>query len=436
MKMKMKKLVGMVLAFTVTATSLIGCGSSGGDVKTQGGTDPSGKVTLKMAVWDKDKTAYLKPVVDEYKSKNPNVDIELLDISSAEYQDKLSVMLSGGSDDIDIITVKDTPGYSSMVNKNQLESLDSYISKDGIKLESYSGTAEQLKVKDKLYALPFRSDFWLLYYNKDIFDKAKIAYPTNDMTWSQYEELAKKLASGDGANRVYGTHDHTWRSTVQLPAVLDGKNTIIQKDYSFLKPYYEMALRMQKDKVMMDYASLKTGSIHYLGVFENNQTAMLPMGSWFMGTLMADKEKGTAKMNWGVVKYPHADGIKPGTTIGTITSLAINSKSAKKDAAWNFIKFFSGEQGASITAKAGTIPAIKNDDVIKTITAQKGFPTDEESKKALETVKTYLEMPVNAKSATIEVILNEEHDLIMTGSVNVDAGLKEMSKRVSEELEK
>ena len=434
--MKMKKLVGMVLAFTVTATSLIGCGSSGGDVKTQGGADPSGKVTLKMAVWDKDKTAYLKPVVDEYKSKNPNVDIELLDISSAEYQDKLSVMLSGGSDDIDIITVKDTPGYSSMVNKNQLESLDSYISKDGIKLESYSGTAEQLKVKDKLYALPFRSDFWLLYYNKDIFDKAKVAYPTNDITWSQYEELAKKLASGDGANRVYGTHDHTWRSTVQLPAVLDGKNTIIQKDYSFLKPYYEMALRMQKDKVMMDYASLKTGSIHYLGVFENNQTAMLPMGSWFMGTLMADKEKGTAKMNWGVVKYPHADGIKPGTTIGTITSLAINSKSAKKDAAWNFIKFFSGEQGASITAKAGTIPAIKNDDVIKTITAQKGFPTDEESKKALETVKTYLEMPVNAKSATIEVILNEEHDLIMTGSVNVDAGLKEMSKRVSEELEK
>lgn len=434
--MKMKKLVSMVLALTLTATALIGCGSSGGDNKTQGGTDSSGKVTLKMAVWDKDKTAYLKPVIDEYKTKNPNVDIELLDISSAEYQDKLSVMLSGGSDDIDIITVKDTPGYSSMVNKNQLEPLDSYISKDSIKLEAYSGTAEQLKVKDKLYALPFRSDFWLLYYNKDIFDKAKIAYPTNDMTWTQYEELAKKLASGEGTNRTYGTHDHTWRSTVQLPAVLDGKNTIIQKDYSFLKPYYEMALRMQKDKVMMDYASLKTGSIHYSGVFENGQTAMLPMGSWFMGTLMADKAKGTTNVNWGVVKYPHADGVKPGTTIGTITSLAINSKSSKKDAAWNFIKFFTGEQGAALVAKAGTIPAIKNDDVIKTITAQQGFPTDEESKKALETVKTYLEMPVNSKSAAIEVILNEEHDLIMTGSINVDDGLKEMSKRVSEELDK
>lgn len=433
--MKMKKLVSMVVVFTLTAASLIGCGSSTSD-KAQGGKDASGKVTLKMAVWDKDKTAYLKPVIDEYKTKNPNVDIELLDISSAEYQDKLSVMLSGGSDDIDLITVKDTPGYSSMVNKNQLESLDSYISKDSIKLESYSGTAEQLKVKDKLYALPFRSDFWLLYYNKDIFDKAKIAYPTNDMTWAQYEELAKKIASGDGASRVYGTHDHTWRSTVQLPAVLDGKNEIIQKDYSFLKPYYEMALRMQKDKVMMDYASLKTGSIHYSGVFENNQTAMLPMGSWFMGQLMADKEKGTANMNWGVVKYPHADGVKPGTTIGTITSLGINSKSSKKDAAWDFLKFFTGEQGAAAIAKTGTLPAIKSDDVIKTVTAQKGFPTDEESKKALETVKTYLEMPVNAKSSAVETILNEEHDLIMTGSISVDDGLIEMGKRVSEALAK
>ncbi|MDF2884995.1 MAG: sugar transporter substrate-binding protein [Clostridiaceae bacterium] len=433
--MKIKKLISIVVAFTLTATALVGCGSSGNDGKS-GGTDASGKTTLKMAVWDKDKTAYLQPLIDAYKAKNPNVDIQLLDISSAEYQDKLSVMLSGGSDDIDLITVKDTPGYSSMVNKNQLEPLDSYITKDSIKLDSYSGTAEQLKVSDKLYALPFRSDFWVLYYNKDIFDKAKVAYPTNDMTWSQYEELAKKVASGEGANRVYGTHDHTWRSTVQLPAVLDGKNTIIQKDYSFLKPYYEMALRMQKDKIMMGYASLKTGSIHYSGVFENNQTAMLPMGTWFIGQLMADKEKGTTNANWGIVKYPHADGVAPGTTIGTITSLAINSKSSKKDAAWDFLKYFTGEEGAAAIAKTGTLPAIKSNDVIKTITAQKGFPTDEESKKALDTVKTYLEMPVNSKCSAVETILNEEHDLIMTGSINVDDGLKEMSKRVSEELDK
>lgn len=432
--MKTKKIISVLLTLAVASSVFIGCGSKE-DTKTEGNTSGE-KVTLKMSVWDKDKTAYLQPVIDAYKAQNENVDIELVDISSAEYQDKLSVMLSGGSDDIDIITVKDTPGYSSMVNKGQLEPLTSYIEKDKVNLNLYSGTTEQMTIDNELYSLPFRSDFWVLYYNKDLFDKAGVEYPTNDMTWKQYEELARKMTSGSGAEAVYGSHYHTWRSTVQLPAVLDGKNSIIQEDYSFLKPFYEMVLGMQKDKVVMDYGSLKTGSIHYSGVFENEQIAMLPMGSWYIGTVIASHDKGTADMNWGIVKYPHADGVEPGTTVGTITSLGINSKSSKKDAAWDFIKFFSGEEGAKVVANSGTLPAIKTDTIVDTIAGTKGFPTDANSKEALNTVKTYLEMPVDSKSALIEIILNEEHDLIMTGSVDIDAGLKEMANRVKEELNK
>lgn len=432
--MKTKKIISVLLTLAVASSVFIGCGSKE-DTKTEGNTSGE-KVTLKMSVWDKDKTAYLQPVIDAYKAQNENVDIELVDISSAEYQDKLSVMLSGGSDDIDIITVKDTPGYTSMVNKGQLEPLTSYIEKDKVNLNLYSGTTEQMTIDNELYSLPFRSDFWVLYYNKDLFDKAGVEYPTNDMTWKQYEALARKMTSGSGSEAVYGSHYHTWRSTVQLPAVLDGKNSIIQEDYSFLKPFYEMVLGMQKDKVVMDYGSLKTGSIHYSGVFENEQIAMLPMGSWYIGTVIASHDKGTADMNWGIVKYPHADGVEPGTTVGTITSLGINSKSSKKDAAWDFIKFFSGEEGAKVVADSGTLPAIKTDTIVDTIAGTKGFPTDANSKEALNTVKTYLEMPVDSKSALIEIILNEEHDLIMTGSVDIDAGLKEMANRVKEELNK
>ncbi|MDV4149798.1 sugar ABC transporter substrate-binding protein [Clostridium sp. AL.422] len=432
--MKTKKIISVLLTLAVVTSIFIGCGSKA-ETPAQG-AESGEKVTLKMAVWDKDKTAYLQPVVDAYEAINENVDIELLDISSAEYQDKLSVMLSGGSDDIDIITVKDTPGYTSMVNKGQLEPLTQYIDKDKVDLNAYSGTAEQMTVDDELYALPFRSDFWVLYYNKDLFDAASVPYPTNDLTWTEYEELARKMTSGTGADAVYGTHYHTWRSTVQLPAVLDGKNSIIQEDYSFLKPYYEMVLGMQNDKVVMDYGSLKTGSIHYSGVFENEQVAMMPMGSWYIGTVIESNKKGTADMNWGIVKYPHADGVEPGTTVGTLTSLAINSKSEKKDAAWDFVKFFSSEEGSKIIAENGTMPSIKTDSIVDIIVSMEGFPSDENSKEALNTVKTYLEMPVNDKTSLVEIILNEEHDLIMTGSIDIDAGLKQMGERVKEELNK
>lgn len=391
------------------------------------------KVELKMVVWDAANTAYLQPMIDAYQAKNPNVTISLINIPANEYQDKLSIMLAGG-ETADIISVKDIPGYAGMVNRKQLEPLSSYIKKDKVDLEQYSGVTDDITVNNELFALPFRSDIWILYYNKDLFDKAKVPYPTNDMTWAQYADLAKKVSGGFGTDRVYGTHNHTWRSTVQLPTVQDGKNSIITTDYSFMKPYYEMVLKLQADKSEMDYASLKVGNIHYSGVFYNNQIAMLPMGSWFISTVIAKKKTGEAKMNWGIVRYPHPTGIPAGTTAGTITSLAVNKASKQKDAAWNFVKFFSGPEGAQILAKVGNLPAIRNQDVVKILTSMEGFPSDAASKEALSTVKVRLEMPMHDKVAVVERILNEQHELIMTGSVPVDKGLADMTRRVKETL--
>src|SRR5690606_29980351 len=100
------------------------------------------------------------------------------------------------------------------------------------------------------------------------------------------EELARKVTSGSGADKVYGSMHHTWRSTVQLATVQDGKHTIITDDYSFMKPMYDLVLRMQRDEIIPDYASLVAGNLHYSGLFFNEEIAMLPMGTWFIGTLI------------------------------------------------------------------------------------------------------------------------------------------------------
>lgn len=400
---------------------------------TTGTAFAADKVELKMVVWDAANTAYLKPMIEAYQAKNPQVTISVIDIPPNEYQDKLSIMLAGG-DTADIISVKDIPGYAGMVNRKQLEPLMPRIKKDKVDLKAYSGITDDITVGGELYALPFRSDFWVLYYNKDLFDKAKVAYPTNDMTWDQYAALAKKMSAGFGTDRVYGSHYHTWRSTVQLPTVQDGKNQVIAKDYSFMKPYYEMVLKMQAEKSVIDFASLKVGNVHYSGVFYNNQVAMLPMGSWFISTVMAKKKTGEANMEWGIVKYPHPAGVKAGTTAGTITSLAVNKSSKQKDAAWAFVKFFSGAEGAKILAQVGNLPAIRNQDVVKILTAREGFPTDAASREALNTTTVRLEMPMHEKVAVIERILNEEHELIMSTSRTVDQGLANMTRRVNEVL--
>jgi len=390
----------------------------------------SGQVNLKWAMWDKDLTVYYQPLLDAYKAKKPNVTIELIDLGSADYSAVLSTQLSGGAD-LDLLTVKDIPGYANLVRQNRLEPLNSYIRSANIDTSLYGGTTEQITVNGDVYALPFRSDFWLIFYNKDIFDKAGVPYPSNDMTLDQYDALARRVTSGSGASKIYGAHYHTWRSAVQLFGILDGKNTIVDGKYDFLAPYYNRVLKEQDDGIVMAYATLKTSGTHYSGVFFNSQAAMLNMGTWFIATQIDKVKAGEASSkNWGLAKYPHPDGVTAGTTLGTITSIGVNRNSKNKDAALDFMKFVSGPEGASVLAKTGTIPAIMSADVISTIAATPGFPTDANSREALNVYKTYLEMPLHEKSADIEVALNEAHDAIMLKNISVADGLKQMNDRV------
>ncbi|HKM06588.1 MAG TPA: sugar ABC transporter substrate-binding protein [Sphaerochaeta sp.] len=427
-----KKVIGFSLILLLVFSSLFAAGAT-----ETASPAISGTTTLKWALWDISSTTYYVPLIEAYEAAHPNVKIEMLDLGSADFMTMLQTQLSGGDSSIDIITIKDIPGYSNLVKKNLLMNLNGKIASEKVDTSLYGGTTDQITVDGNLYGIPFRSDFWILYYNKTLFDKAGVPYPSNDMTFAQYDALARKMTSGVGANKVYGAHYHTWRSAVQLFGILDGKHTIVDGEYSFLKPYYELVLNEQKDGICQNYATLKTSSTHYSGVFYNNSVSMMNMGSWFIATLIDKVSKGEAdSKDWGMVKYPHAAGVPSGTTLATITSLGVSNASKKKDAAFDFVKFVTGPDGAKIIAQTGTIPAIKNDAVISIISSMPGFPTDKASAEALQVAKGYLEMPLNDKSAEIEVVLNQVHDEIMTNNISIDAGLEKMSTQVQKILSK
>ena len=84
--------------------------------------------------------------------------------------------------------------------------MDDYINASGVDLAKYNGVTDQVTVDGSLYELPFRSDVWLVFYNKDIFDAAGIDYPTNDMTVEEYDKLARSLADDTFGSEIYGCH--------------------------------------------------------------------------------------------------------------------------------------------------------------------------------------------------------------------------------------
>lgn len=463
--MKKKKLLSLVLTAALAVSMLSGCGGntetetganteskadapaeSGNQAEAAETTEGAGEgeaanadpVTLKWAIWDLETTVYWKDLKTAYEAKHPNVTIEMVDLGSSDYMTVLATELSGDGTDFDVVTIKDVPGYATLVQKNSILPLDDYIARDSVDLSKFAGTTDQVTVDGKLYELPFRNDFWVLYYNKDLFDAAGVAYPTNNMTFDEYDALAREMTDATFGAQVYGAHYHTWRSAVQLFGVLDGQHTILDGEYSFFKPYYEMILNQEKDSVCRKYSDLKTEGLHYSAAFSSGDVAMMNQGSWFIATLIANLASGEYDSelcgNWGIAKYPHAEGVEEGSTLGTITGLSVTSACDTPEEAWEFVKWVSGEEGAAVMASSGNFPAIMTEDVKSMIAGLEGFPTDAESKEALTVSNLYLEVPYAPNVSEINSVLDSYHGSIMSGEMSIDEGIEAMNNGVADIL--
>ncbi|WP_232666520.1 ABC transporter substrate-binding protein [Pseudonocardia sp. TRM90224] len=409
---------------TAAAVALAGCSSP-----ATAPADPSGPVTLTVSAWNLESTPEFRALFDAFEAVHPNVTIQPVEILAEDYPEKVATMLAGG-DTTDVLTMKNVTDYARYASRGQLLDLTDLVGE--LPTDKMAGL-EPFDIGGKYAAVPYRQDFWLLYYNKKLFDAAGLPHP-DQLTWAQYGELAKKLTSGTTADgqKVYGTYHHTWRSVVQAIAAAQTGGDQLGGDYGFMKSQYELALDLQRSGAALDYGTARTQQVNYRSMFETGQTAMLPMGTWYIASIKAAIASGKSSVDWGVAPMPQ---LAPGagtTTFGSPTAFAVNEKAKNAEVAKEFVRFAAGEQGAKAIAAIGVVPAFRSDAVTAAFTA---LPSDELSKKAFtEDKKIVLEMPVSETTSDVDTILTEEHSLIMTGEKPVDDGLREAGDRVKNEV--
>jgi multiple sugar transport system substrate-binding protein len=386
---------------------------------------------LTVVTWDATTTPYLIAQKEAFEASHPGVKIEYVDVASQDYAVKATTMLEGG-DTSDVFMIKEIDNLINWQAQGFAAPLADYIAK-GYDMSGFVGTEVNYAVDGVQYAIPFRSDFWVLFYNKDLFDAAGVDLPTNDMTWGQYAELAKKLT--DKEKDVYGTHYHTWLSAVVNWAVCGTGYTLADKKYDNLLYYYTLYQDLEDSGACMSYADLKASGLHYSAAFANGNIAMLPMGYWYVSTLIGYNKDGTCNFNWGITAVPHADDVAAGSSFGNLTGAMINAKSENKDLAWEYVSWLGGPEGAKATASVGARPAWVSEDVAEAMASVEGFPADENSKAALIPSSVAMEWPVAEKVSDIKTIVNEEHSMIMAREVTPEEGIEEMNERVAELFE-
>ncbi|WP_377273565.1 ABC transporter substrate-binding protein [Peterkaempfera sp. SMS 1(5)a] len=414
------RVIPAVLALALAGVA--GCSSS-----SSGSHTANGKTVIKVALWNYDTTPEFKALIDGFEAKYPNITVQPVDILSADYEQKITAMLAGG-DKTDVITVKNVTDYSQYGTRGQLVDLTDAVNALPSK-SSYAGL-DDFKLSGKYYALPYRQDFWVLYYNKKLVGDTDMSH----LTWSDFEALAKRLTTGSGADKVYGAYLHTWRSVVQAVASAQTGGDLLGPDYSWLKPQYQVALDLQQAGAVMPFATATSQQAGYDAQFTTGKAALVPMGTWWAAALLSEKTQGKNAIDWAIAPLPQVQNNGQTVTFGSPTAFGVNKKAADKPDAEKFVEWASGPEGAAAVAKIGITPAYSDSSVMSTFFAAPGMPSDPVSKAAMEPTKVQLEMPVSDKSADVDQILTEEHQLVMTGQKSVDAGVAEMESRVKNEV--
>lgn len=142
------------------------------------GTASGDQVTLNWAVWDKESTAYWQAMADGYMAANPNVTIEMTDLGSTDYMTQLATQLAGGNGELDILTIKDIPGYSNLINLEMLVPMNDILERPTTFFVVIMLTISSFKVYDQMYMItqggPGNATMTLVY---DIYNVAFVNTP-------------------------------------------------------------------------------------------------------------------------------------------------------------------------------------------------------------------------------------------------------------------
>jgi multiple sugar transport system substrate-binding protein len=433
----MKRKFAAAAGVAVVATLALAACSGGGTGEGAEPSESAGPVTISLSGWSLDTTPEFQALADAFHEENPDVTVELKGYDAAEYNTLITADLAAGAGP-DIITQKEVKFVPTFVEGGQLLDVSDVELPDGI---SGAGSYE---VDGTSYAVPYRNDSWVLYYNKALFDAAGVDYPDGSWTWDDYNDAATELTEGTAAasGTAKGAYLHRWQSTVQGFASAQSDTDVLEGDYEYMEPFYDNVIALQDEGAQIDYNTSAANQLTYQGEFGKQNAAMMPMGTWFVATLIAQQASGDADdFEWGIAPIPQTDDSTAGldntpVTFGDPTGFGINAAidESKVQAAKDFLAFAAGEQGAQILAGIGITPALLSDSVVETYFAVDGAPTDDLSKFAYSTHEVHPENPTSNKTAAIQGILNDMHTAIMSGSKPVADAIKEAQDRVANEV--
>ncbi|MDB5100963.1 MAG: sugar transporter sugar-binding protein [Cyanobacteria bacterium RYN_339] len=295
------------------------------------GAPEAGPPVLKLATWfGSTEAKELTPIVAAINARHAKeFRIEAIPIPG-EYLPKIDTMMAGKlAPDLFLLSQEYLPSYAAI---GAVLDLDAKIKADPrIDLpDYYPAGLSTARFKGHLYGLPWVMMPVVLYYNRTIFDKAKLAYPDPSWDWARFRTAAKQLTVRDAAGNAsqWGFLQSTWPP--YMIWVWQNGGDVLSADGlhpTLTQPATIEALTYEHQLLVEDQVSPPAGTIIQNGASEMFKSGRIGM---FFGGASDDLDRAEG-MQVGVTELPHG---KQRATFSWTAHMVISSQTKHPDEAY------------------------------------------------------------------------------------------------------
>jgi multiple sugar transport system substrate-binding protein len=323
-----------------------------------------GTVTLELWEWGSPAIMEAKNnIVESFQKYNPDIKVKLTELPYPRFHEKLLTAVAAGEEpDISCIEVGDGLGY---IMRGMVLNLQPYFNRDKINMDDYHTSLLNQEgrypdEKGDIYIMSPMFHFMVMPYNRDMFDKGGVGYPSLDWTWADLEDAARRLTKdtdGDGKPDEWGFQFGLYHVATRM---YQAGSSLLAPNRAKSNLNTPEGYKVMESVVrLFPYTPGPDAAVMAMKL-PSTLTGKVAIGEYHIWTTSQDAWAETS-VNWDFGYYtPRMEKGSTRVTMGHPETFIVFNTTKNKEEVWRLVKYYIGEEAQTkYISQTGLIPIHK-----------------------------------------------------------------------------
>ena len=266
---------------------------------------------------------------------------------------------------------------TDIILQNMMLPLNELMERDGVRVEDFHpALIEACSHNGVIYCLPQEISPIVVYYNVDWFNRLGVPRVSDDWTFEEFREIAKRVAHGDGPSRRYAYVNWFWWGAF-MPFIYSNGGEVFTRDRraQFSSPEVVDALQFLIDLVHVDQVAVNPHAYEGPWFLEEGY-AMYSAGVW---DLPGYRYTHPPSFEWDIALHPA--NVRQQTIAATL-NYGISAQTKHPEEAWELLKFLTATEAGQypVAAMGMALPSYRSPALISEfVDAAQGVPANVEA---------------------------------------------------------